>query len=120
MVNALLIVEVIILIGMSAICSGLNLSLMSLEVSDLKRRAKYGNKRAKLVLPLRENSHLSLASILLVNVAVVSATSLVLEHRFNGLIAGGVSTILIVIFGEIFPQDEPLKLPQNLRLTLGL
>jgi metal transporter CNNM len=41
---------------------------------------------------------------LLANVAVVSATSLVLEHRYNGLIAGIASTLLIVILGEIFPQ----------------
>ena len=74
----LLIFEVLFLIGMSAICSGLNLSLMSLEVSDLERRARYGNKRAKKVLPLRRNAHLSLASILLTNVAVISTTSLVL------------------------------------------
>jgi metal transporter CNNM len=92
------------LVGVSAICSGLNLSLMSLNVSDLQRRARGGSNRAKRVLPLRQNSHLSLASILLTNVAAVSATSLVLEHRFNGLIAGIASTILIVIFGEILPQ----------------
>lgn len=92
------------LIGLSAICSGLNLSLMSLELSDLRRKAKAGNARAKKVFPLRNNSHLSLASILLTNVAVISTTSLVLEHRFNGLIAGIASTLLIVILGEIFPQ----------------
>lgn len=94
----------LIFICLSAICSGLNLSLMSLDVADLKRKAKLGNRAAKRVLPLRTNSHLSLASILLTNVAVVSATSLVLEHEFNGLIAGIVSTLLIVIFGEVLPQ----------------
>jgi len=77
---------------------------MSLDISDLERKARYGNKKAKKVLPLRRNTHLSLASILLVNVAAVSGTSLVLENRFNGLIAGLASTLLIVIFGEIFPQ----------------
>jgi metal transporter CNNM len=93
-----------LLISLSAVCSGLNLALMSLDVADLKRKAKLGNKAAKRVLPLRRNGHLSLASILLTNVAVVSATSLVLEHEFNGLIAGVASTILIVIFGEVLPQ----------------
>lgn len=108
-------IEVLIFIGMSAICSGLNLSLMSLDVSDLERRARNGNKLAKKVLPLRRNSHLSLASILLTNVAVISATSLVLAHRFNGLIAGIASTLLIVIFGEIIPQA--LFLNQALKIT---
>jgi metal transporter CNNM len=115
---ALIPVEIIILITLSAICSGLNLSLMSLEVSDLERRARYGNKQAKRVLPLRRNAHLSLASILLTNVAVISTTSLVLEHRFNGLIAGITSTLLIVVFGEILPQALFMK--HALRVTARL
>lgn len=82
---------------------------MSLDVSDLQRKAKNGNKRARKVLPLRRNAHLSLASILLTNVAVISTTSLVLEHHFNGLIAGISSTLLIVVFGEIFPQALFMK-----------
>lgn len=93
-----------VLILLSALCSGLNLALMSLDVSDLRRKSRLGNKAAKRILPLRRNGHLSLASILLTNVAVVSALSLVLENEFNGLIAGVASTILIVIFGEVLPQ----------------
>jgi metal transporter CNNM len=107
--QVVLIIEVIVLIGLSAICSGLNLSLMALDVPDLKRKARSGNAAAKRILPLRKNSHLSLASILLTNVAVISTTSLILEHRFNGLIAGAASTLLIVIFGEILPQAFFMK-----------
>jgi metal transporter CNNM len=113
-----MLLEVVIFITMSAICSGLNLSLMSLEVSDLNRRAKHGNRYAKAVLPLRRNSHLSLASILLTNVAVISSTSLVLEHHFNGFIAAAASTLLIVIFGEIIPQALFVK--HALRVTARL
>jgi metal transporter CNNM len=105
--------EVLLLVMASAICSGLNIAVMSLDVSDLKRKAKLGNKQAKRVLPLRRNTHLTLASILFTNVAAISASSLVLEHEFNGWIAGLLSTILIVIFGEIIPQalfsKDPLK-----------
>lgn len=100
---------VVILLAMSAVCSGLNVALMALEPADLRRKARLGNKQAKQVLPLRKNSHLSLASILLTNVAVISVTSLVLEHRYNGLVAGVASTLLIVVFGEIFPQAIFLK-----------
>jgi metal transporter CNNM len=95
---------ILVLLVMSAICSGLNVALMALKPADLRRKATLGDKQAKRVISLRENSHLSLASILLTNVAVVSATSLILEHRYNGLIALVASTLLIVIFGEIFPQ----------------
>jgi metal transporter CNNM len=100
----LIIIEVTALILLSAICSGLNVAVMSLDISDLRRKAKLGNKLALRVLPLRRNTHLLLASILLTNVAVVSATTLVLDQRLNGLLAGVVSTLLIVVFGEVIPQ----------------
>jgi metal transporter CNNM len=95
---------VIILIGFSAICSGLNVALMSLNVSELNRKAKLGNIHAKKVLPFRSNAHLSLAAILLTNVAAVSATSLVLESVLYGVIAGLITTLVMVVFGEILPQ----------------
>jgi metal transporter CNNM len=82
----------------------LNIALMSLDVAELQRKAKLGNKDARRVISLRKNSHLSLAAILLTNVAAVSATSLVLENAAGGLIAGITATLLVVIFGEIFPQ----------------
>lgn len=100
----ILFIQILIFVGFSGLCSGLNVSLLALDIGDLRRKAKLGNKAAKRVLPLRKNTHLTLAAILLVNVAAVSATSLVLESAFNGWIAGIVTTLLIVIFGEIFPQ----------------
>lgn len=97
-------IEITVLVGISAICSGLNIALMSLGLADLKRKAKLGDANAKRVLPFRKSSHLSLAAILLTNVATVSTTSLVLDHEFNGIIAGIGTTLLIVILGEILPQ----------------
>ncbi len=97
-------IEVVLLILLSAVCSGLNIGIMSLETADLRRKAKIGNIDARKVLPLRANSHLTLAAILLTNVAAVSATSLVLESVTGGLIAGLIGTLLIVVFGEIMPQ----------------
>jgi metal transporter CNNM len=101
---AILCVEVALLVSFSAICSGLNVALLSLDLADLQRKTKLGNADARKVLPLRKNTHLTLAALLLVNVAVVSASSLVLESKLYGLLAGAISTILIVIFGEIVPQ----------------
>lgn len=95
---------VLALIVISALCSGLNVALMSLDPNDLRRKAKAGNKSAKRVIQFRKDVHLSLASILLTNVAVISATSLVLSNFTTGLIAGIVSTLLIVVFGEVIPQ----------------
>lgn len=104
MMYATIVLQVMLLVAMAAICSGLNISLMSLEVSDLRRKAKLGNTMAKRVLPLRKNAYLSLAAILFANVAIVSASSLLLESYFNGWIAGITTTILMVVFGELLPQ----------------
>jgi len=77
---------------------------MALDLSDLKRKAKLGDKQAKRVLPLRQNVHLLLGSILFTNVAAASATAIVLGEYLNGLVAGIISTFLLVIIGEVFPQ----------------
>jgi metal transporter CNNM len=122
--TTLVFVIVLILICFSAVCSGLNVALMSLDVKDLQRKAKLGNIQAKQVLPLRRTTHLSLAAILLTNVAAVSATSLVLESALYGLLAGVVATLLTVIFGEILPQalfsQKPLFYVFKLRYVLKI
>lgn len=100
---------VITLVLISGICSGLNVSLMALELSTIRRKADAGDPMAIRVLPLRKNGHLVLAAILLFNVGVISATSIILGDRFNGLVAGAISTIMIVIFGEILPQAMFVK-----------
>lgn len=100
----LLVIEVLVLVSFSAVCSGLNIAIMAIDPAELRRKAKLGNRQAKRVLPLRRQTHLTLASILLVNVAAVSANSLVLEQYLNGWLALVLSTLLIVIFGEIMPQ----------------
>lgn len=107
------IIEVCLLIIASAICSGLNVAVMSLDIGDLKRKAKLGNPAAKKVLPLRKNYHYTLAAILLTNVAAVAATSLVLRQVVTGWVAGLSATLLIVIFGEVFPQAIFSKDPLN-------
>lgn len=107
----LLAVEVLLLVLCSAVFSGLNIAVMSLDLADLKRKAKVGNRQAKRVLPLRQRTHLTLASILLSNVAAVSACSLVLDQRLDGWLAGAISTLLIVVFGEVIPQALFAKNP---------
>ncbi len=95
---------VLLLLTSAAICSGLNIAIMSLNPAELRRKAKLGNKYAKNVLPLRKNAHLSLAAILLANVGFASATAIVLGDRFNGFVAGITSTLLLVVFSELMPQ----------------
>lgn len=102
--ESLTVAYVVALVGFAAVCSGLNVAFMSLNVADLKRKAKLGNTYAQWILPLRRNAHLTLAAILLTNVAAASATPLVLDTAVNGIVAGMISTLLLVIFAEITPQ----------------
>jgi CBS domain containing-hemolysin-like protein len=46
MSSAVIGIEVFLLVIASAICSGLNIAVMSLDLADLKRKAKLGNKQA--------------------------------------------------------------------------
>lgn len=100
----LLFIQVSLLLLMSGICSGLNITLMALDPDDLRHKAHSGNRDAQRILGLRENVHLTLSAILLTNVAAASATPLVLNNSLNGIAAGAISTVLLVIFGEILPQ----------------
>lgn len=98
-----------ILVGLSALCSGLNVALLTLRVDDLRRKAKLGDKHAKTALAIRRKVHFYLAGILLANVAFASATSVVLNSLLSGFLAVVVSTLALVIFAEITPQAFAIR-----------
>lgn len=95
---------VILLIILSALFSGLTLSLLSLDKGDLKRKASLGNKDAKKVYTVRKSGNLLLCTLLMGNVAVNAAIAIFLGNIASGVVAGLIATGLIVIFGEIIPQ----------------
>jgi metal transporter CNNM len=100
----MLYVVVLGLLALSGIFSGLNLGLMSLGPHELKRKAALGDSRAKRVYGVRRRGNLLLVTLLLGNVATISALSLVLNEVVPSVIAGLATTALITIFGEIIPQ----------------
>lgn len=95
---------VAVLVLLSGAFSGLTLGFFSLNLSSLERKMKLGNKMAKKVYPVRKNGNLLLCTLLLGNVAVNSTMSIFLGNIASGLVAGVISTALIVVFGEIIPQ----------------
>lgn len=104
MIDPLIGLAIVVLIAFSAVFSGLNLGLYSLNRTDLERKTELGNKQAARVLRIRTRGNLLLVSLLLGNVAVNSAISIILGDVTSGVVAGVVATGLIVIFGEIIPQ----------------
>ena len=97
-------VIVFVLLAFSALTSGLNLGMMGLRPHDLKRKADLGDSRAKAIYPVREQGNLLLVTLLLCNVGVNAIIAIYLNSLASGLVAGIVSTLLITVFGEIFPQ----------------
>jgi len=96
------------LLCLSALFSGLNLGLMSLDLSELEILMKIGTTAeqgyARKIYPLRKRGNFLLCSILLGNVMVNAVSTLILGDMISGIYAAIGSTLLIVVFGEILPQ----------------
>ena len=105
---ALVILIYFCLLCFSALFSGLNLGLMSLDLNELNLLKKIGSKREKTyankIYPLRRRGNQLLCTILLGNVLVNSTSTLILGSYIEGIFAAVGSTLLIVLFGEIIPQ----------------
>ena len=93
-----------VLVILSGCFSGLTLGFFSLNLTGLERKIKLGDKRAMKVHPIRKRGNLLLCTLLVGNVAVNSAAAIFLGEIASGIVAGVISTVLIVIFGEILPQ----------------
>mmetsp|Transcript_12521 Transcript_12521/g.39569 ORF Transcript_12521/g.39569 Transcript_12521/m.39569 type:complete len:580 (-) Transcript_12521:547-2286(-) len=101
-------IAIIVLVMLSATFSGLTLGLLSLDTTSLKITAVSGTpsaiRYATRILPLRQRGNLLLTTLLLGNVAVNSLLSILMADLTSGIVGFLVSTGVIVIFGEIFPQ----------------
>ncbi|RVE44499.1 hypothetical protein evm_010828 [Chilo suppressalis] len=99
---------ILICLMFSALFSGLNLGLMSLDRTELKIIANTGTeqerKYARAIMPVRDHGNYLLCSILLGNVAVNSTFTILLDELTSGLFAVIFSTLAIVLLGEITPQ----------------
>ena len=101
-------VIVLVCLSFSSLFSGLNLGLLSLNKTDLKIISNTGTdierKYAKAIYPVRVHGNYLLCSILLGNVLVNSIFTILLDDMSSGMVAVVVSTLAIVICGEICPQ----------------
>ena len=102
------IVLALILLCFSGLFSGLNLGLMALDPVTLKIVMKSGSSRqkwaARMIYRVRKHGNYLLCTLLLGNVLVNSAFTILLGDVLTGPIAIAGSTLAIVIFGEIIPQ----------------
>lgn len=97
------------LLCLSGMFSGLNLGLMALDPMELRIVQNCGTEKeknyARKIEPVRSQGNYLLCSLLLGNVLVNTTLTILLDDiAGSGLIAVVMSTIGIVIFGEIVPQ----------------
>lgn len=97
------------LLCLSGMFSGLNLGLMALDPMELQIIQNCGTEKeknyARKIEPVRSQGNYLLCSLLLGNVLVNTTLTILLDDiAGSGLIAVVMSTIGIVIFGEIVPQ----------------
>ncbi|XP_053548432.1 metal transporter CNNM2 isoform X3 [Bombina bombina] len=103
------VIFIALLLLLSGMFSGLNLGLMALDPMELRIVQNCGTEKernyAKRIEPVRRQGNYLLCSLLLGNVLVNTTLTILLDDiAGSGLVAVVVSTIGIVIFGEIVPQ----------------
>lgn len=105
---------IIVLSIVTGIFSGLNLGIISLDPNYLELLAAgpYETKEderdaiyAKRILPLRKKGNMLLCTIILGNVSVNSILSILMADLTSGLVGSIISTVIIMLFGEILPQS---------------
>lgn len=104
-------VLLIILILASAFFSSSETALFSISRTKARHLAKDGGKAFELILAMKNDSHRLLTTILIGNnIANIGASALATVatmHYFSNNavgIATGIMTLLILVFGEIFPK----------------
>jgi len=99
---------IIVLLALSGLFSGLNLGLMSLNKTDLKIIINTGTpveqKYARKIAPVRNHGNFLLCCLLFSNVLVNASLTIIMDDITSGIWAVVMSTLAIVVFGEIVPQ----------------
>ncbi|XAR73017.1 hypothetical protein NMG60_11019860 [Bertholletia excelsa] len=99
---------IVLLVLFAGLMSGLTLGLMSLSLVDLEVLAKSGTpedrKHAEKIIPVVQNQHLLLCTLLICNAAAMEALPIFLDGLVTAWGAILISVTLILMFGEIIPQ----------------
>ncbi|MFH1978627.1 MAG: hemolysin family protein [Candidatus Aenigmatarchaeota archaeon] len=120
------IIILIILIGLSALFSGVETALMSVSMMKVKSLLKQKKKGAEALFRVKNNPHKLLITVLignnLVNIGAASLATVIFTEMFgsNGIgIATGVMTFLILVFGEITPKTFATQNAERMSLKVA-
>ena len=92
----------------AGVCSGLTVGFMSISKTEMQiwvnSDNEYERKVAKPILEILGNHHLLLSTLLLSNSLSLEALPIFLDKIVPSYLAIIISTIAVVIFGEVIPQ----------------
>lgn len=112
---------IVVCIIMSAYFSATETAFTSMNRIRMKNKAEAGNKKAKLVMELSSNYDKLLSTILIgnniVNILTASLTTVLFMKLLDGATGSTISTIVttvvILIFGEISPKSLAKEYPEK-------
>ncbi len=102
--DALIWLGIAFCISQSALFSGSNIAVFSLSRLHLEAAAEAGDKTASSALELRRDANFTLVTILMGNVAINVALTMLADSVMAGVLAFLFSTVVITALGEIVPQ----------------
>ena len=119
-------IAIIILIMFSAYFSATETAFTSVNRIRIKNLAGNGDKRAKRVLELTDKYDSLLSTILIgnniVNILITVIATLLFVELYGSLgptVATVVTTVLILIFGEITPKSLAKEIPEKTSMGFG-
>ena len=119
------IVTILILLALSAFFSAAETSLTASSRAAMHQRAKEGNRRAKTVMKLKNDSESVISSILLGNnllniLATAITTAFLAKFSEDGVLyATIVMTFAILIFSEVLPKALALQHASPIALAIA-
>lgn len=121
-----MILAMVILIALSALFSATETAFNTFNRIRMKNLAADGNKRASLVIRLAEDYDALLTTILIgnniVNIALtaIATVMFILWFPENGAaISTAVTTVLVLIFGEISPKSIAKETPDGFAMAIA-
>lgn len=97
-------IGIVLCLMQAGMFSGVNLGLFGVSRLRLEVLADLNDRNALRILSLRKDAHFLLATILWGNVSANVLVALLTDSIFTGLMAFFISTFVITLFAEIFPQ----------------
>ncbi|CAG9335555.1 unnamed protein product [Blepharisma stoltei] len=96
------------LVLFAGMMSGLTVGMMGIDELDLEMKLASGTEierqQARKVLPIINQHHLLLVTLLVANAAAMETLPIFLDEMFSSIIAVVLSVTFVLAFGEVLPQ----------------